>query len=404
MASYRDPQLVPTIKDCLAMAEHPENLVFSIAWQHSREDKWDSLDEFKGDPRFKIIDIDYRKSRGVCWARNLLQQNYAGEEYTLQLDSHHRFTQDWDWKLLAMYDDLKRKGHEKPLLTGYPPSFNPVRDPQDRLNIPQKMNFDRFAAEGFIRFVPAAIHNYKELSGPLPARSYSAGFAFTTGAFVEEVPHDPNYYFHGEETSITVRAFTWDYDLFHPHRIITWHEYTRKGKPKQWDDDPNWVKKNRLSIIRNRKLFEMDGEIKDIDFGPYDFGNHRLLGDYERYAGISFKHRAVQQYTLDHLPPPNPPLYEREALLHLFKHDIELQRHYFTEHDYDFWAVIFENDDNQSLFRKDVIGQELTQMLQSDALTINIQREFYTSKKPTKWIVWPHSKSKGWLTRIEGSL
>jgi hypothetical protein len=34
IAAYRDQELLPTLKDCLEKAEHPENLVFSIAWQH----------------------------------------------------------------------------------------------------------------------------------------------------------------------------------------------------------------------------------------------------------------------------------------------------------------------------------------------------------------------------------
>lgn len=76
IASYRDPQLVPTIKDCIKNAKNPKKLVFSIAWQHSTEDLWDNLDEFKDDKRFKVVDIDYKESKGACWARNQLQQNY----------------------------------------------------------------------------------------------------------------------------------------------------------------------------------------------------------------------------------------------------------------------------------------------------------------------------------------
>jgi len=99
--------------------------VFSIAWQHSTEDEWDNMDEFKNDPRFKIVDINYKLSKGACWARNLLQQQYDYEEYTLQLDSHHRFIQDWDVECIGMIKQLQEKGHEKPLLTSYISSFDP---------------------------------------------------------------------------------------------------------------------------------------------------------------------------------------------------------------------------------------------------------------------------------------
>jgi hypothetical protein len=407
IASYRDPQLLLTLNDCISKSKYPENLVFSIAWQHSVDDEWDTLGEYTNDSRFKIIDIDYRDSKGACWARNRLQQNYTDEQYTLQLDSHHRFIENWDEELIGMFNQLKDKGIEKPLLTSYISSFDPEKDPEGRVNVPWKMNFDRFIPEGAVFFLPAGIDNFKELSEPVPARFYSAHFAFAAGSFVKEVPHDPEYYFHGEEISIAVRAYTWGYDLFHPHKIIAWHEYTRKGRTKQWDDDKTWGDKNSNSHLRNRKLFEMDGLNKDIDFGIYDFGNVRTLEDYERYAGISFKKRAVQKYTLDNNLAPNPPLYGvefEESFLKIFKHCIDVHKGSFTETDYDFWAVIFEDERNQPLNRKDILSDEINNMLNDSDQFIKIWRTFDTIKKPAKWIVWPHSSSKGWLDKIENKL
>ena len=407
IASYRDPQLLLTLNDCISKSKYPENLVFSIAWQHSVDDEWDTLGEYTNDSRFKIVDIDYRDSKGACWARNRLQQNYTDEQYTLQLDSHHRFIENWDEELIGMFNQLKDKGIEKPLLTSYISSFDPEKDPEGRVNVPWKMNFDRFIPEGAVFFLPAGIDNFKELSEPVPARFYSAHFAFAAGSFVKEVPHDPEYYFHGEEISIAVRAYTWGYDLFHPHKIIAWHEYTRKGRTKQWDDDKTWGDKNSNSHLRNRKLFEMDGLIKDIDFGIYDFGNIRTLEDYERYAGISFKKRAVQKHTLDNNLAPNPPLYGvefEESFLKIFKHCIDVHKGSFTETDYDFWAVIFEDERNQPLNRKDILSDEINNMLNDSDQFIKIWRTFDTIKKPAKWIVWPHSSSKGWLDKIENKL
>ena len=407
IASYRDPQLLTTLNDCISKSKNPENLVFSIAWQHSVDDEWDTLGEYTNDSRFKIIDIDYRDSKGACWARNRLQQNYTDEQYTLQLDSHHRFIENWDEELIGMFNQLKDKGAEKPLLTSYISSYDPENDPEGRVNVPWKMNFDRFIPEGAVFFLPAGIDNFKELSEPVPARFYSAHFAFAEGSFVKEVPHDPEYYFHGEEISIAVRAYTWGYDLFHPHKIIAWHEYTRKGRTKQWDDDKTWGDKNSNSHLRNRKLFEMDGLKKDIDFGIYDFGNVRTIEDYERYAGISFKKRAVQKYTLDNNLAPNPPLYGvefEESFLKIFKHCIDVHKGSFTETDYDFWAVIFEDERNQPLNRKDILSDEINNMLNDSDEFIKIWRTFDTIKKPAKWIVWPHSSSKGWLDKIENKL
>ena len=196
IASYRDPQLIPTIKDCLDKAKNPKNLRFGIAWQHSKEDEWDNLDEYKEDKRFRILDIDHSESKGVCWARNQVQQLYKNEKFTLQLDSHHRFVENWDETLIEMINDLQEAGHKKPLLTAYIPSFNPENDPQERVNEPWKMNFDRFIQEGAVFFLPASFDSWDDKTKPLPARFYSAHFCFTLGEFSVEVQHDPDYYFH----------------------------------------------------------------------------------------------------------------------------------------------------------------------------------------------------------------
>ena len=407
IASYRDPQLVPTIKDCIKNAKKPENLVFSIAWQRSKEDEWDNVDEFSNDKRFKIIDINYEDSKGACWARNQLQQQYNGEEYTIQLDSHHRFAENWDDDCIKMIKQLQKKGHKKPLLTGYVSSFDPDNDPAGRIQAPWKMNFDRFIPEGAVFFLPATIDDYQERTEPVPARFYSAHFCFTLGSFVTEVPHDPEYYFHGEEISIAVRAYTWGYDLFHPHKVVVWHEYTRKGRKKQWDDDKQWVTKNVSCHKRNRKLFEMDGEVKDIDFGVYDFGKERTLEVYVRYAGVSFKKRAVQKYTVDNNLAPNPPLYGDEfngSFLSIFKHCIDVTYDRVPENDYDFWVVAFHDEKDETIFRKDADLDEIRRLKSDPDGYCKIWREFTVETKPKYWVVWPHSESKGWLERIIGNL
>ena len=117
IASYRDPELIPTLNSCIENSKYPENLVFSIARQFHPDDKFDDLSEFDNDERFKVINIPHEESKGVCWARNLTQQQYDGEEYTLQIDSHMRFEKDWDETLIGMVKQLQEIGIPKPLLT-----------------------------------------------------------------------------------------------------------------------------------------------------------------------------------------------------------------------------------------------------------------------------------------------
>lgn len=407
IAAYRDPQLLPTIKDMLAQAKYPDSLVLSIAWQRSKEDSWDNLDEYKNDPRFKIIEIDYKDSKGVCWARNQVQQQYQSEEYTLQIDSHMRFVKDWDEILIDMIKDLQAKGHEKPLLTSYVSSFDPDNDPAGRTKVPWRMSFDRFTPEGVVFFLPESIPNFETLEGPVPSRFYSAHFCFTLGSFCKEVQHNPNYYFHGEEISIAARAYTHGYDLFHPHKIVAWHEYTRRGRTKHWDDDKSWWQRNHNCHRMNRKLFGMDGETQEGHDGPYGFGSVRTLRDYEKYSGLLFSKRGVQKYTLEKKYPPNPSFDSEEEWLDsfcfIYKHCIDIQHNKVPETDYDFWVVAFKDEDGKDLFRKDADQNEVKR-IKNDPNYCKIWREFNTVKLPKSWIVWPHSQSKGWCKEITGSL
>lgn len=410
IASYRDPQLLPTLRDCISKAKYPENLRFSIAWQHHPDDAWDTMEDYINDSRFKILDIDYRDSKGVCWARNLVQSLYTNEKYTLQLDSHHRFVQDWDAILIDMLVGLQNKGYQKPLITAYIPSFDPENDPQARVLEPWKMTFDRYIPEGAVFFLPASFNpEIDNIDEPLMGRFYSAHFAFTLGQFAKEVQHDPNYYFHGEEINIAVRAFTHGYDIFYPHKVICWHEYTRKGRSKQWDDDKEWGGRNNICHIRNRKLFGMDNEINDIDFGKYGFGNVRTLQDYEKYAGMQFKSRSITKEVIDHKPPKlaNIILSDTEfqqSLLPIFKHCIDIGYDQVPENDYDFWAVAFKDNAGEDMYRQDADSDEINRMKNDPDGYCKIWRSFETTIRPSSWIVWPHSKSKGWADPITGRI
>ena len=65
VASYRDPQLIPTIESALENAKYPENLVFGIARQYNPDDKFDDLSKYEKDKRFRILNIPYLESNGA---------------------------------------------------------------------------------------------------------------------------------------------------------------------------------------------------------------------------------------------------------------------------------------------------------------------------------------------------
>jgi hypothetical protein len=411
IASYRDPELVPTIHDCIRKADNSENLVFSIAWQHSDEDVWDTLDDFKDDERFHIIDIKWNETKGTCWARNATQSKYNGEGYTLQIDSHHRFVKGWDTICKKMLSDLVDAGHEKPLLTAYLPSYDPDDDPGKRVKEVWKLNFDRFTPEGVIFMLPATLEGWQDEPLPVPTRFFSAHFVFAYGHWNFEVPYDPELYFHGEEISLAVRSYTQGYDLFIPNRIVAWHEYTRKGRAKHWDDNKTWEILNKNSLKRVKKLLNVDGNRDDTDFGIYGLGSVRTQSDYESFSGIRFEDRAVQTYTLDNFDAPNPlyrtqKSYER-SFVNRFKHCIDLWKKSIDDSvDWDGWAVIFEDEDGKAVYRQDADRNEINQLKEThkDADFYNVWRTFNYKGVPYKWVIWPFSAKHGWGNKIEGIL
>ena len=401
IASYRDPELNNTLENMLANADKPENLVICIAHQYG-DDEWDNLKKYDKDNRFKIIPIPADKAKGACWARNLIQQKYDKEEYTLQLDSHHRFVEHWDTKIIKMYENLRKNGSDKPLLTSYIPSYDPKNDPQARADKPWGMNFDRFTPEGVVFFLPYWMDD-KPLN-PVPARFYSAHFAFTTGKFAEEVQHDPEFYFHGEEISIAVRAFTHGYDLYHPNEIIAYHEYTRQGRTKHWDDHSEWGDQNRHSHERMRKLLGIDGECAPCQrkklFPQYGLGSVRTLHDYEQYAGIRFSDRAIRQSTLDNKVPT---LGDKDEKFNVkFRHCIDVHSSSFKEKDYTFAAVILQDKDGNEVYRKDNMNfQNMLNAKPNDFLNLWVEANI---EKPDRYLVWAYSEKKTWAEQVAGKL
>lgn len=443
IASYKDPELINTLNDMLVNAKHPEAIHVGISWQHGNEqtiedflddgfDVTGFVEDFshiedhdriravmnltKNGAKFTVLDIDFNSTKGACWARHKIQQVYGGEDYTLQLDSHHRFVENWDEIAINMLESLRSDECPKPLLTGYIASFDPENDPGGRINAAWKMDFDRFIPEGAVFFRPSTIDGWEDLDRPVRARFFSAHFCFTTGEFAVDVQHDPEYFFHGEEISVGVRAYTHGYDLFHPHRVIAWHEYTRKGRTKVWDDhttpekikgnvDLDWVERNNACHARNRILFGMDGQDPNqIDFGKYGFGKERTVRQYEEYAGISFEYRGVQQATLDRLEPPNNYPYTteqewRDSFCRSNDVRILFHRDEITPacDDYDF-CYVGAHDDEGEVHRKDITGAQLKSYLKNEWTDFRLI--FLSDRVPKTFTVWPHSAEKGWLTKI----
>ncbi|HEY0795805.1 MAG TPA: GlcNAc-transferase family protein, partial [Acidisarcina sp.] len=251
---------------------------------------------------------------------------------------------------------------------------------------------------------PVSMAGWRKRTSPMRARFIGAGFVFAPGRFVEEVPYDPELYFYGEESTMTLRAFTHGYDLFHPHVPLVWHDYIRDSATRHWDNHTpdtegtfDWSEFDSRSKEKVRRL--LAGE----PVGEYGLGTVRSLQDYETYAGISLSKRKAQDYTRQAAEPPNPPaaedwadsIYEWMARITLDFLSLPVG----ALADPRCWYVTITDRDHQEIYRREIQASELATLSGQEDKIILIC-EFQSGTIPERWTVQPLSRSAGWLRKL----
>jgi hypothetical protein len=308
IASYRDPELLPTLRDIIAKSSGLNKITFGLVWQ---KDDSESIGEFADNKNLRVIDVPWYQSKGLGWARQLTQSLYSGEDYTLQLDSHHRFKQDWDQILIDMIKSLSDES-KKPILTSYAQTYDPTTN-AILGNAPCRILPHDFKVGGTIWFNPTIIPRYNTLSKPIRARFVSGHFFFVRGDHCKEYKYDPDMYFAGDEITLSARCYTLGYDLYHPHVNVIYHHYGRKNLPKHWVDhneknkiiygiEKSWGQRDAYSKKRIRQL--LGEEDNGIDLGEFGLGKERSIDDYARYAGLDFKNKRILKQAIDGYDPP----------------------------------------------------------------------------------------------------
>ena len=410
LPAYREPELIPTIKSALENAEFPERIHFGICRQYNPEDKFDNVDEFRDDNRFKIHDMIYTEAKGLPYARAIINEKLlTDEDFVCQLDSHHRFDKNWDSTLIKWYYDLQDEGHN-PLICGYLPYYDPFKDPEARTMEPWLSEAASFYPFGTIFIRPRGIPDWKSLTKPFPARFLSGHFAFGPNKWAKEVRHDPDIYFSGEEINLTVRSYTHGYDLFHPHRCIIWHATMRTERNGMlvWDDQhkrgdgTNFWKDQDRARSKIRQLLQT--EDNGFDLTGYDLGTVRTLRDYEKYAGIHFKKKSFQKWTSDCKFPPNPLIIDdkewEDSFMFSFYHLVNVTREQLSGNDYNNILIAFDDENGIGIHTKSIDGHQL-KMFMEKGTPIHYEEMFMTEKNPARLVCWGHSPTRGWAERIE---
>lgn len=307
--SYRDPELVSTIFDCLEKATCPLRIFIGVCQQNTAVEQdgfegYKKLAEKEGTgvytDNIRMYRMEAGQAQGPMYARSLIEQHlYNGEKYYLLIDSHTTFVKDWDSKLIHMLVQASNKSH-KPVITMYPEDYQTrnakVTGKSSKPRPPSFFRLKRFNEKTGLPEVegPVCKHRPRE---PLPNLFWGACCSFSLANMMHEVPYDPYcpYVFLGEEIAMAARLFTHGYDLFTPTEMVLHHMWVRR-RPTFWENfsGKNDIHKYRqhLEQVGYRRLRHLLGLQSllpgDLELGKYGLGNKRSLEQYERYCGVNF--------------------------------------------------------------------------------------------------------------------
>jgi len=280
IASYRDPECQWTVKDLFAKAKYPERIFVGICWQFiEAEDKAYFQVETRPE-QVRRVDFDALESKGASWAKVQAMSLWQGEEYILNIDSHMRFAQGWDEKMIDM---LAMCPSKKSILSTYPAQYTPPNQLDD--STPQLVAKEFSEVSRVLHF-----RSYKRtLSEPKLNAFIAGGFIFARSELFQEVPWDPNIYFYGEEITFALRAWSRGWDVYTPHICLIYHYYLRKESAKHSRDHKQWYELEKSS---NQRVLHLVGTdiIGGIELEPcYSLGNQRDLASYQVFSGVNFK-------------------------------------------------------------------------------------------------------------------
>lgn len=296
LACYRDPEIAPTIRDAYIKSKNKHLLVFGVYAQMAPTDEKIDLSFIEDQEQVRLLVKDNTKARGPSYARYIIYNKlYKDELYYLQIDSHTRFTENWDIKLIAMHATLSANS----VISTYPKGYQLHHD----TNLPtsEKMNLLKFKKirDGIPIFNTTTIPQEDK-----PKRNYfwAAGYSFCYGAIFKIIPFDPHLknLFWGEEFLMSLRFFTNNIKIYSPNRHVIYTLWTRNYRHTFWELKERMNGKFEtygfLSFLRlcsianllpnNTILFKkLEPKFRD-EIEKYGLGNKKTTDDFYSRVGI----------------------------------------------------------------------------------------------------------------------
>jgi len=302
IASYRDFQCKDTLDSIFSRAQFPNRVRVAIDDQIQEgidipcntpvqpcEEYPDQVAcKYRG--QIDIYEMEADLAVGPVFARHIGHRMYRGEYYAMQVDAHVTFAQDWD---IDIIQQLEATNNEMAVLSTYLSDISGALDPVTGYSkiktrpIMCNTDYETDVQGSHLRHrsQPERLPTIKDMPQMQPF--WAAGFSFSRGHFVVNVPYDlyQPMIFQGEESSIGIRAFTYGYDHYAPQRSICFHTYAsgheeRNKVPHFWQHAQKYQGIGRKAMVR---LLGLIGMLPEVDPSAWD---HR---EEERYGAGSVR-------------------------------------------------------------------------------------------------------------------
>jgi len=324
IASYRDWQCRYTVESLFNRAKFPNRLRVVVADQINAhddpscgvaitpcdKDKSQALCKYKN--QIDILELDSKLAIGPMFARHLGHRMYRGEYYSMQIDAHVTFVQDWDIGIIKQFESTN---NEMAVLSTYLTDIVGSIDEKGyskRKTRPIMCNTD-FEGTGTDRHLrhmaqPESVPSIKDTPQLQPY--WAAGWSFSRGHFIVNIPYDlyTPMVFMGEEMSVGIRGFSYGYDHYASSTSICFHTYAngvnqkeRNKVPKYWENGKSYNNMYMKGMKRLLGIVKMNPEVNPNEWNHdeekfYGLGNVRDPMQFYKIFGIDIVKKKTQSH------------------------------------------------------------------------------------------------------------
>lgn len=296
---YRDPELIPTLKDLFAKAKKPENIFVGICLQydmHGDADEHLFEEEFPRKDQLRIEEFDYQESEGVSWARDKVQKLYNDEKWVMLIDSHMRFVEGWDE---MMVNDIKNINQKNRI-------FSNACSLTKYCYKTGEVDFGPYALATSVFFKNPEFRccgGVSDVKNIRPGVSFCCGFAFGDAKIMMKMQFDSRLKVHDEFPNM-LKLFTFGANFYLYNKPVVAHLIDYLDSDKLITARSNTYVKTKLcdeiALHLTGVKKSQNSEVLDCA-DNYKFGQERSVRDYERYAGIDIRKKKVREKTKNSL-------------------------------------------------------------------------------------------------------